>query len=242
MRYAIISDIHSNLPALRVVLDRIDSIGVDKIICLGDIVGYNANPNECTQLIRDRCIASVIGNHETRACGTASARNFNPAAKKAIEWTREVLTADNLAFLGSLPLTMDLGEGTLAFHGRLGDVDTYIHSETQAKYVLEELPGSTEVAFFGHTHLPRVYGQRSGLIFDATSGKVRIELGERILVNPGSVGQPRDHDKRAAFLFYDESGRELTFERVEYPVEETAKEIISAGLPSSLAERLLVGR
>lgn len=208
MRYAIISDIHSNLPALQAVLGRIDSLAVDEIICLGDIVGYNANPNECVKLIRDRNIKSIIGNHETRACGTASARGFNPAARKAIEWTSSLLTEENLAFLNSLPLTLDIGEDALAFHGRFKDVDSYIHSETDAKYVFEELPSSTSIAFFGHTHLSRVYSQGKGLIFDGSSGTVKIEEGERLLVNPGSVGQPRDGDPRASFLLYDNRERE----------------------------------
>lgn len=242
MRYAIISDIHSNLHALTAVLRRIDSLSIDKTICLGDIVGYNARPNECVDLIRERRIISTMGNHETRACALKTARNFNPAARASIEWTRRTLTKDNLTFLSSLPLTLYIDKDTIAFHARLDDEDRYIRSESAARLLLEEIPESVSIAFFGHTHKARAYSQERGLVFEDTSGKVVIAEGERLLVNPGSVGQPRDYDTRAALLVYDKEKRELLFERVEYPVEKSSKEVITAGLATSLAERLLTGR
>jgi predicted phosphodiesterase len=239
MKYAIISDIHSNLEALESVLQEIDQIGVDRIICLGDIVGYGANPNECVEIIRERKIESIIGNHDTVACGKKEPFDFNFVAKEAALWTRNTLTAKNREFLHNLPETREI-DGFLIVHGAISDPDLYIFSVYDAIGEFK-LMKKWNICFFGHTHVRTYYVLIGGDVQCRFEYEFKIKPEAKYLINPGSVGQPRDRDPRSSFLIYDSKEAAVRFIRLEYDIESAKQKIIRAGLDKRLAERLSLG-
>ena len=257
MRYAIISDIHSNLEALAAVLDEIETLAIDKTVCLGDIVGYNADPNECVEMIRERAIECVMGNHDSRAAGLEEAAGFNPHALAAILWTRDVLTKENSEYLKELPRVVTVGEGTaegfIAVHGWINDTDSYIMTRVEAEAnlaLMEEHHAA--LCFFGHTHQAVTYGVAGGetIELDGRNKKtVKTDEFERLLINPGSVGQPRDRDPRAGYAVYDTEKKEVALHRVEYDINVCRGKILKLGLgrfltpatAKALAERLRHG-
>jgi len=243
MRTAVISDIHANLEALQAVLTRIEVLRVDEIVCLGDIVGYNADANECVDIVRTMKIRCVLGNHDACAAGLEEPDGFNPVARRAVLWTRAELTDENSLFLRKLPREQRVGEIFL-FHGSIHDTNRYILYMNDAADNFTLLAGMgifLRVGFFGHTHVRAVlyYYQRAVSVDLASDLKLAEE--KRYLINPGSVGQPRDGDPRASFLVYDADDHRVTFNRVEYDVHACQDKIIRAGLPSRLAERLASG-
>lgn len=243
MRYAIISDIHSNLEALEVALKEIDSLGIKEIVCLGDLVGYNANPNECIDIIRERGIRCVMGNHDARAVGLKEPLDFNPIARKAILWTRGRLTPENIDYLRNLPGRLIFGDGkALAIHGSIHNTETYILTPWDASEnfgIMREDPGLPSLCFFGHTHVRLCYQEVGGRVMTLYDDEIEISADARYLINPGGVGQPRDLDPRTAFLVYD--GERVVFFRRPYPIEKTRSKVVRAGLPVELADRLMVG-
>lgn len=239
MKYAVISDIHSNLDALGRVLKEIDGIGVDKIVCLGDIVGYGANPNECVEVVREGNIESVMGNHDIVACGKKEPLNFNPVARDAALWTRNALTSENREFLYGLP-DMKEFEDFLIVHGAISDPDLYILSSYDA---LPEfgLMKEHNLCFFGHTHVRVYYVFQDGNVDYFFDYELAIGPKAKYLINPGSVGQPRDRDPRASFLVYNGKERTVKFTRLEYDIGSAQRKIIQAGLSRRLADRLSAG-
>jgi diadenosine tetraphosphatase ApaH/serine/threonine PP2A family protein phosphatase len=245
MRTAVISDIHANLEAFTTVLERIRSLKADEIVCLGDSVGYNANPNEVIDLLREGKIAGVLGNHDACAAGLEEPENFNPLARAAVLWTRERLTPENRQYLAGLPREQRVRDMFL-FHGSIHDTDRYILYRNDAVdnfRLLAGLPGKLSAGFFGHTHVKTALTRQQRII-SATLALEELELfpDKQYLLNPGSVGQPRDGDPRAAFLIYDDQARRVTFFRVEYDIRTCQEKIVNAGLPPRLAERLAWGR
>lgn len=244
MRIAVIADIHANYEALQAVLDRIAALKVSKIICLGDIVGYGANPNECVDIVRDKKIKCVMGNHDACAAGLEEPDGFNPQAKSALFWTRENLKEEKGLFLMTLPRKHHVHDFHL-FHGSIDNLHSYIMCKNDAAEtfrVLSELPGGLGIGFFGHTHIKMVFSLgKAGVEIEETL-ELTLSPDKRYLINPGSVGQPRDGDPRAAFMVYDDTERRVTFYRVEYDVKACQKKILSAGLPPLHAERLAWGR
>ena len=241
MKYAIISDIHANLEALEVVLSEIDNCPVDQILCLGDVVGYNANPNECADIIRTRNIPTICGNHDAVAAGLEEPWGFNPIALAAALWTREHLSEENLEWLRGLPDT-EVFEDFLIAHGSPTDRDCYMFTWEDVLPHLQFLEDNNySHCFFGHTHNPGIYSADGMYTIDEDS-KFVLGHEKRYFINPGSVGQPRDGVKEASFAYYDSDRREYELVRVPYPVEETAKRIEAAELPPFLAERLFQGR
>ena len=244
MRYAIISDIHSNLEALEAVLAKISGFKVDEILCLGDIVGYNANPNECIDIVRRTGIRCIMGNHDSRASGLEEPDNFTPLAKEAVLWTRDRLSEDNKGFLRKLPRELTI-EGFIIFHGSIRDTDCYIIDEKDASdnfHLLENLPCDMKLGFYGHTHVRVALSLQRGNVFLEPDGELKLSAWKMYLINPGSVGQPRDSDPRASFLIYDEFSEKVDFYRTDYDMAATQEKIIEAGLPVELAERLSMGR
>ena len=244
MLYAVISDIHSNLEALTASLNEIDRIKADKIVCLGDIVGYNPNPNECVELLRERNVQCVMGNHDSRAAGLADASDFNLMAARAIEWTRGVLTPENRAFLAALPKSRLIDGRFLAVHGWVNDTDRYIFGESDATKnfgLLRELKKPARLCFFGHTHVHAAYIEDDGEAHLVEADSVKLAKGKRYLLNPGAIGQPRDRDPRASFAVYDHGAGKVTFHRVDYDIQLTVAKLLEAGLPERLAERLKLG-
>lgn len=244
MRYAIISDIHSNIEALEAVLTKISGLRVDEILCLGDIVGYGANPNECIDIVRKTGISCIMGNHDVKASGLEEPDNFTPLAREAVLWTREHLTEESKEFLKGLPREM-IVDGFVTFHGSIHDTDRYIIDEEDTKdnfSLLEELPDDIKTGFYGHTHAKVVFSLQRGRISLEPEDELKVSPWKRYLINPGSVGQPRDRDPDASFLVYDIFNEKITFYRVSYDIATCQEKIIKAGLPVDLATRLSIGR
>jgi diadenosine tetraphosphatase ApaH/serine/threonine PP2A family protein phosphatase len=239
MPTAVISDIHGNLPALEAVLAAIDEQAPDELWCLGDLVGYGPWPNEVTASVRERADVCLVGNHDLVALGAGSVdvREFNPDAAAAALWTRERLTAETHAFLESLAPEAKR-DGVELYHASPRDpVWEYVLTVEAAAAAFTT--SSASVILVGHSHVALALTldghDLSGGV--ATAG-TDVHLTRRHLLNPGSVGQPRDHDRRAAYLMLDRTGARATFERVEYDVERVQREIRAQGLPESLAQRL----
>ena len=241
MRIAVISDIHANLHALESVLGDIDRESVDEIWCLGDIVGYGPRPNECCDLIRERAAISLCGNHDLATLGLLDIAEFSGDAAAAARWTTGVLGDEQRAWLGSLK-PFARREGAELFHASPRDpVWEYVLSEEVALLSLE---ATTEpLVLVGHTHVALALAlDGDGIDGGLAPGGITVELGgHRFLVNPGSVGQPRDGDPRAAWLLLDTGAGTAGFRRVAYPIEETQKEMRDAALPETLAGRLAHG-
>lgn len=244
MRYLILSDIHSNWEALEAVLE--DARGAyDEILCCGDLVGYGADPNRVVEWTRRNVRVVVRGNHDKAAVGLEDLEWFNPVARSAALWTEQHLTAENHSYLHSLPKgPLLVGELELV-HGTPLDEDDYLMSPLAAA----ELAGYLEqnVCFFGHTHLQGGYHIHRRAVEwiekpEVEAARQVFELAEgAYLINPGSVGQPRDGDPRAAYMICEAGERRLEYRRVAYPVEIAQAKILRAGLPAVLAERLAWG-
>jgi diadenosine tetraphosphatase ApaH/serine/threonine PP2A family protein phosphatase len=247
LRVAVISDIHSNLQALEAVLEAIESSEAEEIWCLGDLVGYGAAPDACTALARERCAVSLVGNHDLAVLGALDVSAFSETAKAAVRWTREVAERGTLEFLGRLEPALS-HEGFGLFHASPRDpVWEYVLSLDQAEAGLDAQ--SERIGLIGHSHVALFFtrpteGARPGYTTGAQAGEgAELEIGEGAwLLNPGSVGQPRDGDPRAAWLELDTERWTVRFHRTPYDVGAAASAIRQAGLPSSLAERLSVGR
>lgn len=245
MRYLVFSDIHGNLEALLAVLKFSQRKKIDYYLCLGDLVGYGASPNEIIERIMDLKPLSIIrGNHDKAVCDLDSIQTFNPVAAAAIHWTQRNISKKNLEFLCRLkksPLVVH--DSITICHGAPFDEDYYIFGEFDAAEAFGQF--KTPLCFFGHTHFPYIYfmGERSleGLLVEGHSNELKLEKGVRYLINPGSVGQPRDRNSRAAFAIYDSESRTIKFFRVEYDIQEAQKKIRKEKLPFALAERLSLG-
>jgi len=240
LRYAILSDIHANLPALEAVLEEIRVLGVDKYLCLGDIVGYGAQPRECLEIVQGLSERTVAGNHDFAALGKIDIDNFNEHAREATLWTRRTLKEEDLDYLRSLPLVHHY-DGFSIVHGTLysPELFDYIQTSYDAFLSISQLPG--EVCFLGHSHIPVTFIQRRFITYSFES-EFTVESGTKVLVNVGSVGQPRDNNPNASYAIFDTAGRKVTLRRVAYDVGAAAASIREAGLPEVLGERLKIGR
>jgi predicted phosphodiesterase len=248
MRYVILSDIHGNLEALDAVIAHAERQPYHAVLVLGDLVGYGADPNAViTRIQALNPIASVRGNHDKVAAGMDTADTFNMAARRAVSWTSAALTPESREYLAALPegpLVVD--DDVEICHGAPSDEDKYMFESVDAARAL--LESRRPICFFGHTHVQVVYElSRDNLLtmsaFDAASGRrLTLEPSSRYLVNPGSVGQPRDGDPRAAYGLLDTDTREVMLFRVVYEVAVAQEKIREAGLPEILASRLALGR
>jgi diadenosine tetraphosphatase ApaH/serine/threonine PP2A family protein phosphatase len=247
MRYLVLSDVHANIDALDAVLDCAAG-AYDHVIVLGDLVGYGAEPNAVVERIRDLSPATIIrGNHDKVAAGQADSEGFNPTAQRAVTWTRRALTAASRDYLSALPKgPAFLQDSVEICHGSPLDEDEYIFGESDAADAL--VTSERPLCLFGHTHVPMAatLDERRTLavLFHGAGGEQRLHLDDdrRYLVNPGSVGQPRDGDPRASFALLDLNLRDLVIRRVSYPAARARERILAAGLPKALGNRLLVGR
>jgi len=246
VRYLILSDIHANLDGLETVLAHASGAW-DKVLVLGDLVGYGAEPNEVMDRIHELKAAAVIrGNHDKAACGIDDGSQFNHVARVAAEWTGAQLTAANRDYLRNLPMGPVQIDPLLEIcHGAPFDEDHYIFDGADAREALQS--ASRPLCLFGHTHLPVMFRARADALEGAppdpdVETALPIESDGQYLVNVGSVGQPRDGDPRAGYGILDTDARELRLRRVVYPVESAQRKILAAGLPASLANRLALGR
>ena len=247
MRYLILTDIHANLEALDTCLADAKARGYDKTLVLGDLVGYGPDPNTVIDRVQALApVAIVRGNHDKVACGLEQAEGFNTVAKSAAHWTLDALTATYRDWLAALPEgPHDVDETIQICHGAPFDEDAYIFDELDAVRALKV--STRPLCLFGHTHYPVTF-ELSADSFDmvgpAAAGEMQIQMrnGSKYLVNPGSIGQPRDGDPRAAYAIADTTQRRVELFRLVYPVETTQEKILKAGLPDVLAQRLSVGR
>jgi predicted phosphodiesterase len=241
MRIAVISDIHANLHALEAVLAAIDADGVDQIWCLGDLVGYGPRPNECVALVRERASLCLVGNHDLAVLGRLELEVFADEAGMAAAWTRTVLDADAATYLGSLDASASVEGVTLAHGSPREPVWEYVlsHAAADAAFAVSPEP----LILVGHSHIALALASAgSGVAGGKAPPGTEIELAVgRHLLNPGSVGQPRDGDPRAAWLVIDDETHGARFRRTTYPIELTQAEMRERGLPEVLAERLAHG-
>ncbi|HEX4666582.1 MAG TPA: metallophosphoesterase family protein [Chthoniobacterales bacterium] len=240
MRYALLSDIHANLEALDAVLADARAQSCTDFVCLGDVVGYNANPGECVQRIQELECPVVKGNHDEQASIVMSTEGFNELAEEAIGWTREHLSAEDKAWLGDLRLTRQVGDFTI--------VHATLDTPGQWGYVFNDLDAiasftyqQTALCFFGHTHWPTAF-VRDDNVRRLAVGQIVLSPGKKYFINPGSIGQPRDRDWRAAYAIYDAERNLVEQRRVKYDLATAQRKVRDAGLPDRLAERLAAGR
>ncbi len=246
MHYLILSDMHGNAEAMSAVLRRVRRKRFDEVLVLGDLVGYGAGPNQVVEAVRELSgvVHRIRGNHDKVVAGLEDGGNFNHAALAAAEWTREHLTSANLRFVRELaPGPLEVPGGFTICHGSPLDEDTYVFSMYEAWEIFDNYPA--ELVFFGHTHVPSIFvlqGREVRVaLLRGETGVIQLEAGARYLINPGSIGQPRDRDPRAAFMTYDSEKRTVRWFRVSYAVERAQQRILKAGLPRLLADRLALG-
>jgi diadenosine tetraphosphatase ApaH/serine/threonine PP2A family protein phosphatase len=234
MRVAIISDIHSNLEALQKALEIIDEKKVEEIVCLGDLVGYGANPNECVELTRKRAGCILLGNHDQAVFDLSQTEHFNRHARTAAYWTNQTLTQENLEYLKSLPFQHVIDDLTFV-HASPRDPEQweYVFSAHEAKTNFESF--QTRICFVGHTHIPGIFPE------DLKTQNSGVTWENRYIINVGSVGQPRDGNWKLSFGIFDTSAWKYDLIRSEYDVQSASEKIVAAGLPQFLADRLLVG-
>ena len=240
MRFLILSDIHSNRHALEAVIE--DAAGrYDRILCLGDVVGYGAEPNAAANWVRANVPVVVRGNHDRACTGDDVIEEFSENAYCAAKWTLPLLTQENHDWLAGLPQGPIAVEDFFLCHGSPAHEDEYVSSSHEASFQYRYMPG--EVCFFGHTHLQGAFGMRPGRVwFEDPQEVLAVEPETAYLINLGSVGQPRDHDPRAAYAVYDSDARIVQFRRTKYDIAGAQKAIRKAGLPDYLAARLEQGR
>lgn len=240
MRIALFGDIHANLEALEAVLVDADNQGVTDYVCLGDIVGYNADPAACLEIIRKIDCPTVKGNHDHDAAGNHSLEAMNPVAATALEWTRTQLTDEQRRWLIRLRMVRQVHDFTIV-HSTLDQPANWNYVTNRFDAMANFSYQFTQACFHGHTHVPRVYA-KSDRVNEVPAESIAIENGIKYFINIGSVGQPRDGDWRACYAIYDLETNLITFRRVEYDIKTTQKKIIAAGLPVMLAERIQEGR
>lgn len=240
MKYAIFGDIHANLEGLEtVLLDAADSECTD-FVCIGDIVGYNANPKECLTIVQEMGCPVVKGNHDEEAAVDSPLEGLNPLAKHALEWTRAQLTDEDREWLLNMKLVRQVRDftivhATLDTPGNWGYVTNKFDAMASFSYQF------TQICFYGHTHTPRIYVKGDSV--DAIDGlETKLESGKKYFINVGSVGQPRDGDWRSSYCVYDVENQHIEIKRLEYDIETAQRKIIDAGLPEMLATRLAVGK
>lgn len=240
MRFAIFGDIHANLHALETVLADAKAQACTHYVCMGDIVGYNAFPKQCLDIIRNLECPAVKGNHDEQASMLGEQEGFNPLAEEAMHWTREQLGREDKDWLRSLRLQRQVRDFTIV-HATLDTPHKWGYVFNQLDAAASFSYQHTTVCFIGHTHTPKAY-VRDGSVRTVPLDVLTIQQGKKYLVNVGSVGQPRDGDWRSAYCIYDTNTNEIHLRRLEYDIEGAQRAILEAGLPRRLAERLAVGR
>ncbi len=246
MKIGFISDIHSNLEALTAALLTLELAGAQKVFCLGDIVGYGANPRECIAVVREKCEVIVAGNHDWAAVGKTETTYFNALAKIAALWTSSQISAEQKLFLATLPLVRKERNFSIVHASNANPADwRYILRPVQAQADFAHFDKA--ISFIGHSHRPAIFAA-SGEMIEVSVAKTEhaksydLAKAERYIINVGSVGQPRDGDNRACTLLFDTAIRRIMFLRSPYNVAQTMEKIAAANLPTFLAERLLHGK
>ena len=239
-RVGVFSDIHGNYPALQRVIGELDKMNLDALVCCGDVVGYGASPNECVELLRERKIPTIAGNHDFAAVERVDITYFNDIAKRSILWTRGVLTAENREFLNGLPLTLETDDALFVHASpRNPEYWSYIITIGDARQSFRHFDQG--ICFIGHSHTPFVVENREGELASHTTPLVELNEGSQYVVNVGSVGQPRDRNPDACFAVLDLTENHVQICRTEYDLATAQDAIRNNGLPLELAERLAYG-
>ena len=239
--FAILGDIHANLDALEVVLADCREQGVTDYLCTGDVVGYNACPHECLEIVRALNCPVVMGNHDHYVSSRQNLEDFNPHAAAVIEWTRKQLSEEEMCFLRSLPFVatkmgITLVHATMDNPEDFGYVFDHLQAESNFFHQI------TPLCFHGHTHCPMIYEKQMGGVYRIDAQDFKLPIGRKYFINVGSVGQPRDGDPRASYVVYDMAARQIRFRRVAYDVQAAMARNRLAGLPEKCASRLEIGR
>lgn len=240
MKFAIFGDIHANLEALQAVLADAEAQGCSSHVCLGDIVGYAANPCECLEIVRGMSCPVVRGNHDEGAASTSNLEELNPLAQTALLWTRQQLSEEQREWLRNLKLVRQARDFTIV-HATLDSPGSWGYVTNRFDAMASFSYQFTQVCFYGHTHVPRIF-EKDDAVRGARGDFVQISKGVKYFINVGSVGQPRDGDPRAAYAIYDVQAMTVTIRRVDYDMPTTQGKILDARLPSLLAERLALGK
>ncbi len=243
MRLAIISDIHANIQALTAVLEKCDEVGVDEIVCLGDVVGYGGNPNECCDLVRERCSITLMGNHDAAVAGVMDTDYYYEAARRALFWSRRELSHDNFRWLYSLPYCHLRDEADTALYHAAPILPSgfyYVVRTEEAEALTRMKAGLYGHNFIGHSHLTTAYAYSGKKVKDVT-GRYEYDKSCKYLVNVGSVGQPRDRNPDACFVLFDTETKAMAHVRVSYDIASASRKIREAGLDEKFARRLTVG-
>lgn len=244
MRIGIISDVHSNLEALEAALKWLDQQRVDETVCLGDVVGYGPNPNECCELVRNYASVTLLGNHDAAVVGMMSTEFYYDAARLAIHWTRRQLSSRHLEWLYSLPYSYRRTDWRASFFHSAPIAPSgyfYVVFKDDAQAHLRMFDRLTDLSFLGHSHLVKAFRLGEGKVKELESGDVQWRNGFKTIVSVGSVGQPRDRDPRGAVSFVDLDTGELELHRFDYDRATTAQKILDAGLEARFGERLFSG-
>ena len=241
MKYAIISDVHGNLEALNTVLEDADARGCEKTICGGDVVGYNANPKECMDIVRGLDIPCVMGNHDEYVGQDCDLSAFNPVAAAAVEWTREQLSVEDRKWLCDLRYVRLMDHFSIV-HGTMDSPRKWGYVQDVSDAADSFTYQSTALCFHGHTHVPVAFVDDGFDIENGTFEHLKLEPGSRYFINVGSVGQPRDGDPRASYCIYDSVEESVELFRLPYDIGTAQQKIRNAGLPERLAERLEFGK
>ena len=244
MSIAILGDIHSNLAALKAVLEKVDELQITRVLFVGDLVGYNASASECIYLFKQRNFEGISGNHDRYTTGQEM-RDVRETTVEAVEFTREAIGEKGLAFLSQLPDTLAIDQRYMLVHGSICNRDEYmLTSEVITKNMQKmrtEFNG-IDVCFFGHSHFPAVIGNGTIDMKFPETRNVKLDPLKQYMINPGSVGQPRDRVPLASFAEFDPRAYAVKIHRIEYDVQDTHDRVLEAGLGRSLAERMLTGR
>lgn len=243
MRIAILSDVHSNIEALTEAVAMVGRLGVDRVYCLGDVVGYGASPNECCDLVRRTAEVTLLGNHDAAVSGRMDYSFYYDAARHALDWTAARLEPEHLEWLRGLPYTHRLGE-VLLCHGSPIEPSAYeyVFALEQARELLPRLDALGEVTFIGHSHLCKAFALHpGGDVHEVIAPRFGLRRGYRYVISVGSVGQPRDGDNRSCFVVYDSEARTVEYHRVAYDIEKAAQRIFDADLAFNFGKRLFLG-
>ena len=241
MKYGIFGDIHGNLEALTAVLDKLGELGVKQHICVGDIIGYGANPVECIARVRELCKTVVAGNHDYATIEKLNIDFFNSYAREAVIWTRKQISPEDTEFLAGLNLVETVDDAITVVHGSLNfpEMFDYIQTSYDAHLSLQAL--RTKICFLGHSHVPVSFFQKKTVSYTMDM-EFTLEENQKALVNVGSVGQPRDENPNACCCVYDSESQHVQILRIPYDIDLAGQKILKAGLPEILAERLRYGR
>jgi len=244
VRLGIFSDTHANVEGLSAVYEGYRNQGIDSFYCLGDTVGYGASPNECADMVRDKVVATILGNHDAAVAGRMDYSYYYEAARRALDMHAESLSKDNMEWLRNLPYTVSLKEeGVLLCHGSPVNIEQfdYIFAPEQARECLPIWDSLPQLTLIGHSHLCKVFALKPGEVQEVSGREISLEPGWKYIISVGSVGQPRDYDNRACYTVFDTKTRVFEFKRAEYDIEQSAQKIFRSKLDRAFGNRLFMG-